>query len=104
MCHQQTEKLLSFSGNHTLVCARCSGIYLGGLLSALLLIFITFKKVNNGKLIILAALPMLVDVLLYSVGIYVYSKIIALFTGVLFGSVGIVYIYNGFQILLEKND
>ncbi len=46
---------------------------------------------------------MLTDVLLYSFGFYSYSKIIALITGVLFGSVGIVYIYYGLQILLEKN-
>jgi len=47
---------------------------------------------------------MLIDVLLYSIGIYSYSKYFALITGFLFGFVGIVYIYNGFQILIEKNE
>lgn len=47
---------------------------------------------------------MLIDVFLYSIGVYNYSKIIAFGSGFVFGLVGIVYIYNGFQILIEKNE
>lgn len=103
VCHQQQHKLLSFGGNNTLVCSRCSGIYIGGLFSSLILLAVPSLKVKDGRLIILAALPMLVDVLLYSLGFYNYSKTIALITGLLFGFVGIVYIYYGLQILVEKN-
>jgi uncharacterized membrane protein len=103
VCHQQFHKLIEFNGHHSLVCSRCSGIYIGGFLSSFILLFIPTLKIRNGKFILLAALPMLTDVLLYSFGFYSYSKIIALITGVLFGSVGIVYIYYGLQILLEKN-
>jgi len=53
---------------------------------------------------IFASFPMLIDVFLYSIGAYNYSKIFAFITGVIFGLVGIVYIYNGFQILIEKNE
>ena len=102
VCHQQPAKLILYNNSHTLVCARCSGIYLGGLLSSFILIFIKIKKIKNGKIIILSALPMLIDVVFYSIGLYSYSKIVALITGFLFGSVGIIYIYNGFQILLEN--
>jgi len=103
VCHQQFEKLIEFNGHHSLVCSRCSGIYLGGFLSSFILLFIPTLKIRNGKIILFAALPMLVDVLLYSFGIYSYSKTIALITGLLFGFVGITYIYYGLQILLEND-
>ena len=61
-------------------------------------------KIRNIKYLILAAVPMLIDVVLYSSGVYTYSKSFALFSGFLFGIAGIIYIYNGLQILLvEKN-
>lgn len=104
VCHQQVEKLIVFNGHTSLVCSRCSGIYFGGFISSLILLFVKQLKLKNGKYILLAAIPMLLDVLLYSVGIYTYSKFMALITGFLFGFAGIVYIYNGFQILNEKND
>ncbi len=103
VCHQQINKLLEFNGHHSLVCSRCSGIYIGGFFSSFILLFIPTLKIRNGKLILLAALPMLVDVVLYSSGFYEYSKTVALITGVLFGFVGIVYIYYGLQIILENN-
>lgn len=104
VCHQQFEKLIEINGHHSLVCSRCSGIYIGGLLSSTILLFIPTLKIRNGRLILLAALPMLVDVMLYSLGVYSYSKTIALISGFLFGSVGIAYIYYGLQILVEKNE
>jgi uncharacterized membrane protein len=104
VCHQQPEKLLTFNHTHSLVCSRCAGIYFGGLLSSFVLIFVRITNIKNGQIIILAAIPMVIDVILYSIGLYNYSKTIALITGILFGSVGIIYIYNGFQILLERND
>jgi uncharacterized membrane protein len=104
VCHQQFEKLIEFSGHHSLVCSRCCGIYIGGLLSSFILLFISTLKIKNGRLILLAALPMLIDVILYSFGFYTYSETIALITGLFFGSVGIAYIYYGLQILVEKNE
>jgi len=103
VCHQQINKLLAFNGHHSLVCSRCSGIYIGGFFSSLILLFIPTLKIKNGTLILFAALPMFIDVLLYSSGFYSYSKTVALITGLLFGFVGIVYIYYGLQILKEKN-
>jgi len=103
VCHQQFDKLIELNGHHSLVCSRCSGIYIGGLFSSFILLFIPSLKIRNGKLILFAALPMLVDVLLYSSGFYPYSRTIALITGLLFGFVGIAYIYYGLQILLENN-
>ena len=103
VCHQQFEKLIEINEHRSLVCSRCSGIYIGGLFSSFILLFIPVLKIRNGKFIILAALPMFIDVLLYSIGFYSYSKTIALITGLLFGFVGIVYIYFGLQKLLGNN-
>jgi uncharacterized membrane protein len=104
VCHQQPVKLLDITGGHTLVCARCSGIYIGGFISAFILLFVSKVNFKDGKLMIVASIPMAIDVLLYSSGVYNYSKTIALITGLLLGSIGIAYIYNGLQKLVEKNE
>ncbi len=103
VCHQQLEKLISVNGYQTLVCSRCAGIYLGGLLSSSILLFTTKINFKDGRLMLAASIPMLVDVLLYSSGFYNYTKSIAFVTGLVFGFVGIAYIYNGLQILLVRN-
>jgi hypothetical protein len=59
-------------------------------------------KIKNINYLILATVPMLIDVVLYTSGVYTYSKNIALFSGFLFGIAGIIYIYNGLQILLVE--
>ena len=104
VCHQQPEKLIQYGEHTTMVCARCTGIYIGGLAVSLYFIFNSQINIKNGKLIILASVPMVIDVILYKVGLYNYSKIIAFISGAVFGSVGIAYIYNGLQILLDKNE
>ena len=103
VCHQQPEKLIEINGHHTLVCARCTGIYLGGLFSSFILLFVSIKKLNNANLILAASIPMLIDVALYSSGLYDYNRNIAFITGLFFGSAGIAYIYNGFKILRERD-
>ena len=102
VCHQQPEKTLSIEGHNLLVCSRCTGIYLGSLLSSLILLFVSVIKVSKIKYFIFATILMLIDVILYSIGVYSYSKELALFSGILFGIAGIAYIYNGVQILLAE--
>ncbi len=102
VCHQQPEKVLSIDGHNLLVCSRCAGIYIGSLLSSLILLFVPIFKISNIKYLIFATAPMLIDVILYSIGVYTYSKELALFSGILFGIAGIIYIYNGLQILLAE--
>ena len=100
VCHQQPEKIFSINEHNLLVCSRCAGIYLGSFISSLILLFVPMIKIRNINYLILAAVPMLIDVVLYTSGVYTYSKSIALFSGFLFGIAGIIYIYNGLQILL----
>ena len=94
VCHQETGKLIYFGSAATTVCARCTGIYLGLLLASLISIFKTIKNIPDTKYIVVFALPMIIDVILYSIGIYSYSKVIAFSTGLLFGSAGFLYFYK----------
>ncbi len=102
VCHQDEHKLISFASTNTFVCARCTGIYLGLLFtSAIFLLFKTAKKMEL-KFLILASMPMISDVILHSLNFYPYSKTIAFTTGLLFGSVGFLYLYNGLnQLFIE---
>ena len=102
VCHQQTNKLIYFGASHTLVCARCSGIYVGLLTASLTGLFIAFNKVPKIKILLISSIPMLIDVLLYSSGIYSYSKIIAFLSGFLFGSVGFLYFYDSIKSLMQE--
>lgn len=104
VCHQHIEKTIVWNGHHLLVCSRCFGIYSGSLISSLIFLFIPIFKIKKISYLIIGAVPMFIDVLFYSIGIYNYSKEIAFFSGFLFGIVGIIYIYNGLQILLSKNE
>lgn len=103
VCHQEPGKLIEINEHRTLVCTRCTGIYLGGLFSSFILLFVSIKILKNANLILAASIPMLIDVVLYSTSFYNYNKIVAFITGLLFGSIGIAYIYNGFKILVERN-
>ncbi len=102
VCHQNDNKLISFSGIHSLICARCTGIYAGLLAASFVSLFINFKSPVRLKLFVLLSLPMLADVILYSFGIYNYSKTIAFVTGILFGSVGFSYFYTSIKELFAE--
>lgn len=102
VCHQVGYKSFEVNNLHLLVCARCSGIYFGALLSILGLIFIPVRINHPIKYLFLSALPMFIDIIFYSSGIYIYSKWIAFVTGILFGSVAIVYILVSIENILFK--
>ncbi|MCW8850273.1 MAG: DUF2085 domain-containing protein [Melioribacteraceae bacterium] len=101
ICHTQSEKLLEIGMFKTLTCSRCTGIYLGGFVSALIL-FLGFRKSISTKTLLFSSIPMFIDVILYSFGIYHYSKYLALLTGLLLGSVGFIYIHNSIIELVDK--
>jgi uncharacterized membrane protein len=98
VCHQQADKLINIAGVTTLLCARCSGIYIGGLIGAIFLILRIKPFRLPTKYLLYASIPMFIDVALVLFGVYNYSKPIAFSTGVLLGSVGIVYLTD----LIEK--
>lgn len=93
VCHTDPEKLYSIGNFTTMTCSRCTGIYFGALISSIIILLGIIKKVDL-KILLLSSIPMFVDVILYSIGIYNYSHFVALLTGLLLGSVGIIYIQN----------
>ena len=101
VCHQQEAKCISFYGSHLLVCARCTGIYTGALLAVFLFIFIRNLPVINLKIALYSVSLVAADVILYNLGLYNYSKTIAFITGLLPGSVLILYILNSFEKFFE---
>ncbi|MFA7420751.1 MAG: DUF2085 domain-containing protein [Melioribacteraceae bacterium] len=102
VCHQQSHKLLGESVYHSLVCARCSGIYLGFFLVSIISLIWKLPSEPRVKYFLFAMLPMVADVFLYSIGIYSYSKILALFTGLLLGSTGFLYFYSALNKLFQE--
>jgi uncharacterized membrane protein len=101
VCHAQPEKLLDVGSFKTLTCSRCTGIYFGGFISGSV-ILLGFKKLISTKTLLFSSIPMFIDVILYSLGFYSYSKYLALLTGLLLGSVGFIYIHNLIIELLDK--
>jgi len=70
---------------------------MGVLISSLIILIpqITIK-IKTWQLI-LFSLPMLADVIFYSIGLYQYNKIIAVITGILFGSAVFLYILDAIE-------
>ncbi|MGE5352198.1 MAG: DUF2085 domain-containing protein [Acidobacteriota bacterium] len=102
VCHQIAEKTIFIMGRPLFVCSRCFGIYAGLFLASFITLFVSFKKRLQKKYLIYAGIPMLLDVILYSVNIYNYSKIIAFLTGLLLGSVGFFYILGAFEKFIAE--
>ena len=102
VCHQQDAKLILFDKGETLVCARCTGIYLGLLFTSIIVLFRMPKEKPPVKFLFLAAAPMIGDVILYSTSLYHYSKPAAFITGFLLGSVGFLYLYAGLNNLIHE--
>jgi uncharacterized membrane protein len=97
ICHQESEKCISIDGVKLLVCARCTGIYSGALISAAA--FFSFREIKiKAKLLFISLSIVLTDAFLVFIGIYEYSKIMSFITGLIFG--GTVYLYLIYE--LEK--
>ncbi|PKL82436.1 MAG: hypothetical protein CVV24_10080 [Ignavibacteriae bacterium HGW-Ignavibacteriae-3] len=102
VCHRESSKLISFYTGETLTCARCTGIYLGLLLSSFIFLFRYYNLIPDIKFLFLASVPMFADVFLSSAGLYEYSKPAAFITGLLLGSVGFLYLYAGLNNLITE--
>ena len=104
VCHQIPYKSIELNGINFLVCARCSGIYFGGLLSSMIFLFSSRNYSLKVNYLFIAAIPMVLDVILHSTGIYTYSKVIALITGFLFGFVVVSFILFSIEKILLKGN
>ncbi|MEJ5350511.1 MAG: DUF2085 domain-containing protein [Melioribacteraceae bacterium] len=102
VCHQNVEKIIELNCGHTFVCSRCVGIYSGILLLSIFSLFIKKEMKINLKLLSLSTMPLMIDVFLTSLNIYTYSKTLAFFTGLLFGSVLFSYFYKSLINLFHE--
>lgn len=101
VCHQAYHKLILIDGSNTLLCARCTGLYLGALFMAILLLMTNIKKIISLKPLIIAALILLLDVILVNINLYKYSSWFAFTSGFLFGAVIYIYIIQVFEEYLN---
>lgn len=103
VCHQQVERSFECGNTTLLVCARCSGIYLGSAIASLIIIFFNNPFKVKTKWLVFFSMPMLFDVLFITFGIYEYNKLVSAITGILFGSIVFLYILSAIEnLLLQK--
>ena len=103
VCHQTEAKSFACGSNVFLVCIRCTGIYFSVLVTSFLTLFINTRIKIKTKYLIILSIPMLMDVIFYSIGLYSYNKITAGLTGVLFGSIVFLYILSAIENSLYTN-
>lgn len=101
VCHQDTQKSICYNGMRSLVCARCAGIYIGIFVMSLILPTLSVLRFKSNKIILLAALPMIIDSAMVKLSFYEYSQLTAAATGFLFGSAIFLYIYDGLNNLIR---
>ncbi len=97
VCHQDNAKSFFIGGHKLEVCARCTGIYMGAVLFSIAALFFNRLRPRDKKWLLYSMIPMAADVILYSIGIYNYSKWIAFSTGLILGSISILYIFTGIE-------
>jgi uncharacterized membrane protein len=97
VCHRESVKSIFISGKKLEVCARCTGIYTGALFFSFVALAFPRLRPASKRWLLLSMVPMGLDVFLYSVGIYDYSKWISLSTGIILGSVSIIYIFMSIE-------
>lgn len=94
VCHQNPDKLIETGYYHTLVCARCTGIYLGAWFSALIILILTKIKEFEVKYLIISLIPVVADVFFVKIGLYNYNKTTAFISGTILGSSVFYYFYK----------
>ncbi len=103
VCHQNPEKSFFYNNFQLPVCARCFGIYLG-LIIAIIGVQFNLRNKISLRFLSLSLLPMAIDVALYQLKIYTYNKIVSAFTGITFGSILFLFIFESItESVMEKN-
>ena len=95
ICHQIDSHSFHMFGSKLAVCARCSSIYVSFLLALLVYPFVrdlSSLSTPRPRWILLAVLPMVVDVLLGLSGIHTSDALTRAITGGLFGAVLPLYL------------
>ncbi len=104
VCHQSDHKLIIINGFPLLVCARCSGIYLGALITSVF-VLISLRNIKVAHIFFKFAIIILVtDVIINNFFFSNYNKLTAFFTGLFFGAVCFLIIISVFEnyILIKE--
>lgn len=104
LCHQLPERSFSLAGHQLAVCARCTGLYLGFAAAALVYPVVrSLKRTDTPgrRWLLLAAMPMAMDVALDLLGVWKNTHLSRLTTGMLLGSVAAFYVIPGLIDLLN---
>jgi uncharacterized membrane protein len=101
VCHQENAKCISVGNASMMVCSRCAGIYFGAFTAGLLSLLLIVPSIS-GRVLILSAIPLGMDVLLVLTGVYTYSQGIAFVTGLIFGGIVYLFLLNELENLFSK--
>ena len=95
VCHQQPERSFFIAGLPLAVCARCTGLYAGFVLTTLLYPLFTSLRGSNPperKWLFIAAAPLAIDFGLGFLGIWENTHWSRFLTGALLGGVVVLYV------------
>ncbi len=98
LCHQMPERSYFIAGHKFAVCSRCTGVYAGFAFTLLLYPLIRSLKTTippPRSLLLLAAIPILVDFSVTFFGFWENTHTSRLLTGALLGSVTMFYVMPG---------
>jgi uncharacterized membrane protein len=101
VCHQRPERSLETGGGHQAVCARCSGLYLGGVAGLGLgaLVAVSGRLRPRGSWLVAASLPTAVDAILPWVGFAGAGNVPRLLLAVPLGWVAGLFLARGLEDL-----
>ncbi len=98
VCHQIPERSFHLAGHQFAVCSRCTGLYSGFAVAALvypLARSLTRTDTPRRLWLILAAVPLLIDFLLTYFGLWSNTHLSRFSTGALLGAVAVFYVMPG---------
>jgi uncharacterized membrane protein len=106
LCHQLRERSYFIDGHQFAVCARCTGIY-GGF-TLLLLLYPLISSLKNTETpprswLILATVPLVIDVGVNFFGFWQNTHTSRLLTGALLGGVAVFYVMPGISSLAARS-
>jgi uncharacterized membrane protein len=106
LCHQNPERSLAVGAGHQSVCARCSGLYLGGVAGLLVAAWLalTPRRRPHPLWLALAAAPTLIDVAISWVGLAGLPNLPRLFVAWPAGFVAGLFLAVGLSDLFSVNE
>ncbi|HSP62255.1 MAG TPA: DUF2085 domain-containing protein [Pyrinomonadaceae bacterium] len=98
VCHQIPERSFHLAGHQFAVCSRCTGLYSGFAVAALVYpLAYSLKRIDTPRRLwlILATVPLLIDFSLTYFGVWSNTHLTRFSTGALLGAVSVFYVMPG---------